>query len=163
MHCLSSFLLLTSLPLLRIATLSSLSLTYITTCGSAYFSTASLVCSPHWLLLCIASPLSFSLAYLIYALLVHFPSHWPTSPTCCSFVLTFANIHYNLCQGLLLECIACPLSSSLAPSPTHCLSTLLFPDYIFYTLLVCFPSHWPTSPTRCSFVLTFAGIHSDLG
>jgi len=162
MHCSSSFLLLASLPLLRIATLSSLSLTYITTCGSAYFSTLLLVCSPRWLLLHVASLLSFSLAYLIYALLVRFPSHWPISPTCCLFVLTFANIHYDLWQGLLLECVACLLSSLLAPSPTRCLSTLLLPDYISYTLLVCFPSHWPTSPTRCLFVLTFAGIHSDL-
>jgi len=121
MHCLVAVL-LASLLLERIACQASpphwptlrtdrwfvYSLTYIRTCGWAYF---------------------------LNTLLIR-PLHWPTSPVRCSFLLIFANIHYNLWQGLLLERVAC-LLSLLATSPTHCCPLSSSLAYLSYVLLVC--------------------------
>ena len=105
-YALLSTFLLAGLPLLRVARLSSLLLTYILTCGRAYFSNSLLVRSPLcWLLLLhVACPLFFSLAYLSYALLVcpHFCLAALTSQMCCLSAL-FAS--------LFLIGIACPFSS----------------------------------------------------
>ena len=67
---------------------------------------------------------------------------WPTSGTCCSFVLIRR-------AGPLVRVARLPSFSLLAN--------------ISYRLLVGPHSpRWPTSPTRCSFDLVFADLHSDV-
>ena len=106
-RCLSAFL-LTGLPLLHVARLSSLSLAYIPTWGRAYFSNTLLVRSPRWLhLLRIARFSSFLLTYILTcgrayfskALLVHSP-HWPIPRTHCLSVLLVAQ--HVACLALFL-------------------------------------------------------------
>jgi hypothetical protein len=73
-------------------------------------------------------------AYFSDALLVR-PPRCRTSPTSCSFVLIYADIHSDMWQGLLLVPVACPASFSLA--------------YFSHALLLCSPPRRPISRTPC--------------
>ena len=93
-RCSSAHILHAGLLLLRVTRLTSFLLTYIRTCGrNAMLGITGL----H--LVRVARLSSFAALAYSYALLVCPHSlHWPTTPTCCSFDLIFADLRSDVWQ-----------------------------------------------------------------
>ena len=102
----------------------------------------------------------------------HVRHHWPTSRTCCSSALILhAGILLlrvsRLTLFLLTYIRTCGRNAALGIGGLHLICVARLSSFAAlaysYTLLVCPHSpRWRTAPTRFSFDLIFADLHSDV-
>jgi len=165
---LSALILHAGLLLLRVARLTSFLLTYVRTFGkNTVFGIGGL----H--LVRVARLSSFAALAHSYALLVcpHSPC-WPTSRTGCSSALILHAVLLlrrvaHLTSILLTYVRTCGRNTVLGIGGLHLVHVARLSSFAAlaysYALLVCpLSPRWRTAPTRFSFDLVFADLHSDV-